>query len=315
VLVHLNGQLVPAESAKVSVFDRGFLFGDGVYEGLRSTAGPAGPEVVGLDLHIQRMRDGLEEARIRGFDPARLGPIIRELLEAQGLVESFIYSQVTRGTPTGKQGTERPRVVRQPGPPTVLAYAMPLTGVSDCRAPECKKVALRPDTRWTRGRLKSISLLGGVLAAIEADEQGADDAIMFRDGLITEGTATNVFLKINGEMVTPSLDSAPILAGVTRALILRDDPAIRERPVRVEELSRAEEVMLVGTKTMVVSISQIDGTPVGASASRAFGPGPASIELLQTLKRAIDADIRAQHARRIAAASPAARPAGAARHA
>lgn len=301
MLVHLNGQLVPAEKAVVSVFDRGFLFGDGVYEGLRSTAGPGGPEIVGLDLHVQRMRDGLEEARIKGFDGARLGPIIRELLEAQGLVETFIYAQVTRGTLPGKQGTERPRVVRQPGPPTVLAYASPVTGVADYRAPECKKVALRPDTRWTRGRLKSISLLGGILAAIEADEQGADDAIMERDGLVTEGTATNVFLKIDGEVVTPSLDSVPILAGVTRALLLATDPSILVRPVREEELRRAEEVMLVGTKTMVVSIAQIDGKPVGDASARGTKPGPASIALLETLKRAIDADVKAQHARRIAA--------------
>lgn len=98
VLIHLNGQLVDSSRASVSVFDRGFLFGDGVYEGIRTTADAAGrPRVIGLGHHVARMRDGLAESRIAGFDPERLAPLTDELVRANGLVESFIYWQVTRG--------------------------------------------------------------------------------------------------------------------------------------------------------------------------------------------------------------------------
>jgi D-alanine transaminase len=144
------------------------------------------------------------------------------------------------------------------------------------------------DTRWLRGRLKSISLLGNVIAALEADEQGDDDAILYRDGVVTEGTATNVFLWSRGRFVTPSLDSAPMLAGVTRRLLIDADPSIIEQPVTVEDLRAADEVMLVGTKTMVSAVTHIDRSPVGSGRV-----GPASIRLLEALRRAIARDVAA----------------------
>lgn len=279
--MHLNNRLIPHEEASVSVFDRGFLFGDGVYEGLRSSRGA----VIGLDRHGARMRAGLDEARIRGFDTERLGEICDELLGATGLRDAFIYIQVTRGVPDDPAA--RARVPKPGTPPTVFAYATPVTPIERCLAPEARTAALRPDTRWTRGHLKSISLLGGVLAAIEASEAGADDAIMHRDGVITEGTATNVFASIGGRIVTPALKCAPMLAGVTRALLMDADPSIEERPVTVEELRGADEVMLVGTRTMVAWVSKLDGAPIG----RGGGPGPQSQRLLDLLRGAIERDI------------------------
>lgn len=304
MIVHFNSRLVPAHEAHVSVFDRGFLFGDGVYEGLRSTVAPDGsPRVIGLDLHVERLHAGLREARIGGFDASRLGPLTLELLEANALTEAFIYWQITRGTPPGDAGPARPRVPRGTLPPTVVGFATPVTPVAQCLAPELRRVALCTDTRWTRGHLKSISLLGGVLAALEADERGADDAIMERGGLVTEGTATNVFLLSRGRLVTPSLESAPMLAGVTRAMILRADPSIEQRPVRVEELRGAQEVMIVGTKTMVASVVSIDGRPVGTIPAGPSAPAPGAMRLLETLRRAIADDVREQ-ARREAAPAP-----------
>lgn len=288
MLVHLNGKLVPAAQATVSVFDRGFLFGDGVYEGLRTTAGPGGgPVIIGKSLHDQRFAEGLREARI-DFDAALIGPLTDALVRANNLVEAFVYWQVTRGTPAGDAGPNRPRVPKAGSvSPTVVGFAMPVTPVPQCVVPEVKRACVRPDTRWTRGHLKSISLLGGVLAAFEADERGADDAIMVRSGLVSEGTATNVVLSIGGALVTPSLESAPMLAGVTRALLLAADPSIVERPVSEAELRSADEVMLVGTKTMVASISHLDGQPVGHGTH----PGPAARALLATLVRAIAQDV------------------------
>lgn len=296
MLVHLNGSFIPHEQATVSVFDRGFLFGDGVYEGLRSSRGV----VIGLDRHVARMRDGLNEARIRGFDPAALGPLTEQLLAANKLADAFIYWQVTRGCPPGEEGPARSRTTRGALAPTILGFATPVAAVADCRTPETRRVSLRPDTRWTRGHLKSISLLGGVLAAFEADEAGADDAIMFRDGVVTEGTATNVFAVIKGRVVTPSLESAPMLSGVTRAMILDADSSVEQRAITIDELRSADEIMLVGTKTMVAGVSTLDDRPVGRPGS---APGPRTREMLDTLVRTITKDVDQTLARRSRAGS------------
>jgi D-alanine transaminase len=289
--VHLNGSLIQHRLATVSVFDRGFLFGDGVYEGLRSSRGV----VIGLDRHVARMRQGLDEARIRGFDAASLGPLTEELLAANSLQDAFIYWQVTRGCPPGDEGPARARITRASLAPTILGFATPVASMADCRVPEVRKVAVRPDTRWTRGHLKAISLLGGVLAAFEADEAGADDAIMVREGLVTEGTATNVFAVIKGRLVTPALESAPMLAGVTRAMILDADPSIEQRAVTIDELRSAEEVMLVGTKTMVAGVASLDGKPVGKHGA---APGPRTGAMLRllvdTINREVDQAIAAR---------------------
>lgn len=297
MLVHLNGRLVAGEEAKVSIFDRGFLFGDGVYEGLRSTADKAGrPVVIGEKHHVERMRAGLREARIAGFDAEALGPMTDELLRANGLVEAFIYWQVTRGTPAGEAGPERARVLEAGTPPTVVGFATAIEAVGACVEPASKSAVVLPDTRWLRGRLKSISLLGNVLSAFEADEAGADDAVLARDGRVCEGTTSNVFLAVRGRVVTPSLDSAPILAGVTRRLILDADSSIEERAVSEAELRDAEEVMLVGTKTMVAAVVRLDGRAVGEAASRGFRAGPAARRLLDTLRSAIARDIASRGA-------------------
>lgn len=285
----------------VSIFDRGFLFGDGVYEGLRTTADPAGRlRIIGEGYHAQRLREGLAEARIQGFDPDSIAALTDELLRANGLVEAFIYWQITRGTPPGAAGIQRPRVTKQGMKPTVVGFATAVAAVKDCLTPEAKRVALRPDTRWSRGRLKSISLLGGVLAAFEADELGADDAIMTRGELVTEGTATNVCLFSKGVFITPSLESAPMLAGVTRQLLIDADRAIVERPVTIDDLRSADEVMLVGTKTMVASVTHLDGRPVGGG-----GVGPAATRLLATLREAIARDVSAANLRSGAAVAGA----------
>ena len=281
MFVHLNGNLVPAGEARVSPFDRGYLMGDGIYEGLRAPSG----RVIALDRHAERMRAGLGEARIEGFDPESLGAMTDELLRANRLEEAFVYWQVTRGAPEAKPPF-RTRIPPAGMRPTVFGFAAPVESVASWNEPGVKKASVRPDTRWTRGHVKSISLMGGVLAAIEAHEFGDDDAILVRDGLVTEGVSTNVFLSVGGRTVTPALESAPMLAGVTRALILDEDPDIEVRPVTEDELRRADEIMLAGTLTMVAGISTLCGKPVGDGGA----PGPASRSLLAALQRAIRKD-------------------------
>jgi D-alanine transaminase len=282
VIIHLNGKLMPAELAAISPFDRGFVFGDGVYEGLRSFRG----KLVGMDRHIARMREGLKESRIE-WDPSPLTRMSEDLIRACAMPDAFIYWQVTRGTP-GPTQPVRTRIPAGPMTPTVFGYCSSQPPIENFvnADPSTVTCALCEDTRWTRGRLKSISLLGNVISAIEASEAGAQDAILVKNGLVGEGTAANLILAIGKEVVTPSLDSVPILAGVTRAIELDAAPEIVSRPVRVEELKRASEAMLVGTTTMVTSITSLDGKPVGSGK-----PGPIARMLLARLTRAIAVDL------------------------
>lgn len=282
VLVCLNGDIIPAEQARVSVFDRGFLMGDGIYEGLRAFDG----SIVRADLHIRRMDAGLREARI-AWDAARLGPMSRELLEANGLRDAFLYWQVSRGAPAPGQPV-RTRVPAGEMRPTVFGYAVPAAPLGEYehgRVP-CKSAVTAEDTRWLRGRVKAVSLLGSVLGAVEASEAGAEDAIFVRGGVVAESTAANVIVALDGpagpEVVTPSLESAPILAGVTRDVLLACGAGIVERPVARAGLERATEVMLTGTLTMVTSIVRLDGKPVGDGRA-----GPVARRLLAELVEAI----------------------------
>jgi D-alanine transaminase len=288
VIVHLDGRLVPAAQARVSPFDRGFLFGDGVYEGLRSFGGA----VVGLDAHVARLADGLGECRIKGFDPRSLGPLTADLLRANAMDDAFIYWQVTRGAPPNLDDPSAVRT-RVPGgqaplKPTVFGFCTPLPPLNAYREPPTRTAAVRPDTRWMRGHVKSISLIGGVLAALEADEQRADDAILVRDGGVTEGVATNVFIAKGGLIATPPVRALPILAGVTRRLLLEAEPSIEVREIAEAELRAADEIMLVGTSTMVTAVTALDGRPVGGGAA-----GPAARRLLASLVSAIRAEAAA----------------------
>jgi len=301
VIVWLNGSLVPASEARVSVFDRGFLFGDGVYEGLRWEGG----RVLAAGYHEERLRAGLSECRIGGFDAGRVGEVARAVVEANGLVggSAFVYVQVTRGAPLDGEPV-RSRVMGSGCGPTVFAYAEAVGGLASMERCGERSVALVADTRWTRGHVKGVSLLGNVIGAIEADESGCDDAVFVRGGpgggegvggvnvgggggggIVSEGLATNVFALVGGVVVTPSLESASMLGGVTRRVLietLRAEGgvgAVEERVVMVRELLGAEEVALVGTRTAVARVASVDG--------RAMGRAGLSEGLLGALKRGL----------------------------
>src|SRR5690606_215868 len=240
-------------------FDRGFLFGDGLYEGLRAFNGT----IYGLDLHARRMREGLAEARITGFHVDRLDDLSRDLLRANNLADAFVYWQVTRGapSPTAATGDLRKRI---PGAeiarPTVFGYCVPLPGVDACRAPKEVHAATVRDTRWTRCHIKSISLMGNVLHAIESAEAGEGDAIMLRDGAVTEASSTNIILSVGGRLVTPPVDRGFNLAGVTRDKLLRARPEIEVREVSERDLRDADEIMLAGTLTTVAYDNRLHGS-------------------------------------------------------
>lgn len=288
MIVYLNGKLVERADATVSPFDRGFLFGDGVYEGLRSYKG----RVFALAEHVERLAAGLEATRIRGFSARELGAIAGALIDANAIPDAFIYVQVTRGTPPiGDPPRERRA---SPGThPTVFAYAAPTAPLAAERSPAVLSAAAVPDHRWRLGQVKGVSLLGNVMAAYDAAELDADDGVLVlprEDGsiddacTISEATATNIFASINGEIVTPALSSAPMLSGVTRRVLVRElgGRAI-ERKVTLGELRAADEIAVAGTRTMVARIGTFDGQPAGEC-------GLAS-ELLDVLRKAIQAEL------------------------
>lgn len=285
--VHLNGLLVPREEARVDPFDRGFVFGDGVYEGLRAFRG----RVRSIDRHVRRLRESLHAARI-DFDAERLGPLSDELLRANDLRDAFLYWQFTRGTPGPGQAL-RGRVPEGPMEPTVFGYALERPPLERCGEPGTTTAALVEDLRWHRGRVKAISLLGNVMAAIEAREAGAEDAIFVRDGLVAEATATNIFVALpsgrgGSQLVTPSLKDVSILAGVTRDLLLENVPGVVERAIREEELGAAREIMLCGTNTMIASVLTLNGKPVGDGSV-----GPVARQLARRLVEIVGAELDA----------------------
>lgn len=269
VIVYLNGKYLPDHEARVSVFDRGFLFGDGVYEGVRVFENT----VICPDRHVSRMAGGLAEGRVH-WDARQLPEICLDLCRRNDITNAFMYVQVTRGCPPPGEPV-RARTMAKQGEPTVFAFSTPQPAMSHYRHPPTTTLALVQDRRWDRGHLKSISLLGNVLAAYDAQAQGAQEVAMHRDGLLTEACASNIIISVDGKLATPSLDSASILEGATRARCLALDPSIVERPVAVEELLRADEVLLVGTTSIVTSALSVDGKPVGTGK-----PGPHAQRLL-----------------------------------
>jgi len=258
-LVWLDGEIVPTSEATISPFDRGFLFGDGVYE----TVLFFNRRGVGMEHHIERLRDSLAMTGIRGFDAADFRNISRALLDRTGLDDALVALQVTRGV-------QRPRrhVPTEHDRPTVFAYASLAEPLSSLTGPRPHRAVLRHDDRWRRCDIKSTSLIANVLTQIDAHAVGAAEAILHRDGVVSEGAMSNVLLVLDGVLVTPPTGVQPsILPGVMRAIALESARATGietdERPVRVEELDDAREVMITSSRRLLDSIVSIDGRPVG----------------------------------------------------
>jgi len=275
MLCWLNDRIIEAEEARISPFDRGFLFGDGIYEVVQyfNRVG------VGLDLHIERMNKSLARTAITGFDPASMHAIAATLLEASHLHDALMYLQVTRGTQIPRAHLPKPGV-----PPTVFGYAIAGPSLAELERPRTINAMLLPDDRWRRCAIKSTSLIANVLAALEGDRHGAQEVILHRDGLLTEGSMTNVFIVLDGGLVTPPIDTEPsILAGVTRALLIETARAagmtIQERPIQVAELDRADEVFVASTRRLIDAVIGIDGRTIGSGSA-----GSLTVQLFERLR-------------------------------
>jgi D-alanine transaminase len=256
--VYLNGAFVPAEQAKVSVMDRGFLFGDGVYEVIPSYGG----YFLGLAPHLDRLDRSLAAVRL----PNPLGreewrSILSRLIGPPPAPDQAVYLQVTRGAPP-----ERDHLCPEGVMPTVFAAPKPIRP----RAPEVASLGVacitRPDIRWKRCDIKTVSLLAAVMMRREAEDAGALEAIMIRDGMVTEGIASNVFVITGDQVLTPPT-GREILPGVTRELALglarTGEIRFSEQPIPVDALALADEIWLSSSTREVLPVTRLDGCAVG----------------------------------------------------
>jgi D-alanine transaminase len=260
-IVYVNGAFVPRGEARVSVEDRGFVFGDGVYEVLRIING----RPFAARFHNERLRRSLEGIRISlaGKDsPESLTEIGRQLLKENGLLEgqATMYMQVTRGATTRAHNFPPPDVK-----PTVYISVARFTPYSDL-AQNGASAITHPDLRWGRCDLKTLNLLPNVLASQAAKERGTFEAMLIRDGVITEGTKTNFFGVLDGTLRTHPCDDH-ILPGITRSILselareLNVD--LDETPILASEIPLLSELFLSGTTTDVMPVVTLDDKPVG----------------------------------------------------
>ena len=273
--VYLNGEYVPHDRAVISVDDRGFVFGDGIYEGIRAIEG----RIFEWQAHADRMVDGLTGIRIAfGADRvAELHGVCERLLRDNQLTtgDAFLYLQVTRGS------APRAHAFPPPGtPPSVYISATRLVRRVDQQQTGVKAVT-HPDMRWERCDWKTINLLGSVLARQAAVDAGAFEAIMYRDGVVTEGASSTIFGVVDGVLRTHPLGHR-ILPSVTRkvlmALIAEHRLPVEERAITEAELRRADELFLCGTANNVTPIVSVDGRPIGTGS-----PGPITAQLRDAL--------------------------------
>ncbi|MDT8341975.1 MAG: D-amino acid aminotransferase [Longimicrobiales bacterium] len=273
--VFLNGAYLPMEEATVSVNDRGFLFSDGVYEVTPAYRG----RLFLFDRHRDRLRRGLGELRIEA-DIEGLGVVHGELLERNGLRDepvSIVYLQITRGVAPRTHAFPP-----EPVAPTVYAFARPFQRPAPERWRRGFTAVTVPDRRWARVDVKTVSLLGNVLAQQAAVDAGVDDAILVRDGVALEGAHSNLFAVFGGTLVTHPRSNL-ILPGITRGFVLelaRElGVPVEERPVQVEELAGADELFFTGTTTEVKPCVAVDGRTVGDG-----DPGPVTERLSEAFR-------------------------------
>ena len=281
MLVYLNGAYVDGSNARISVDDRGFLFGDGVYEVTRVLGG----RLFAGDRHMRRLERGMRELELRwpeGLDASGLRAVSERLLHENDLVqgEAVVYAQVTRGV------AARTHAFPPSGtPPTVYVAVSPFKPIDELRAQGAAAVTVA-DIRWGRCDLKTIQLLPNVLAKQRAAAADAFEAVQVRDGVVTEGASTNVFVVLDGVLRTHPADQR-ILAGVTREIVLELARELRlsarEEAVTVAELRRASEVLVTGTTTDVMPVVRLDGRPVGTGR-----PGPLGRRLHAGLRARMD---------------------------
>ena len=270
--VYVNGEYLPETEAKVSVFDRGFLFADGVYEVTSVLDG----KLIDFDGHAARLDRSLRELSMSSpVTRDELLDIHRELVRRNGIEEGLIYLQITRGDPG-----DRDFVFPDPEEtkPTVVLFTQSKPGLAASPQAESGiKVVSIADIRWGRRDIKTVQLLYPSMGKMMAKAAGADDAWMVEDGKVTEGTSNNAYIVTGGRIVTRHLGNE-ILHGITRAAVLRfareAQMEVEERGFTLDEAKSADEAFVTSASAFVMPVVQIDDAVIGDGT-----PGPVSRRL------------------------------------
>jgi len=256
-IAYLNGEWMRPEDARVSVFDRGFMFGDGIYEVMAVYDG----EVFTLDQHLTRLQRSLDAIRLESpHSPEGWRALIEEAVARGKESPAYLYLQVTRGVASPRNHVY-PEVVS----PTVLMTVMHAP-VLERKEITPLRVVTKNDFRWGRGDIKVVSLIANGLLKNEAIAEGFDDAILVRDGEVTESTAANVFIVSDGVIVTPPRSNF-LLHGITRDHVIELAQAaglkVEERAITEAELLAADEVWVTSTGQEVWPVGQVNGQVIG----------------------------------------------------
>lgn len=263
-IAYLNDEYLPLEQARVPVLDRGFLFADGVYEVIPVYGG----RLFRLDQHLDRLDASLRGIRLANpLSRVQWSAVLTRLVDMNGGGEQSVYFQVTRGA-----AEKRDHLFPANVPQTVFAMSSPLKALDGKWLQQGASAITTPDIRWRYCHLKTISLLPNVLMRQLAEDSGADEAILIRDGLATECSVSNLFIVKEGTVITPP-KSEYLLPGITRDLLLelahRHGLPSREREIREAELAAADEIWITSSSKEVIAVTRLDGASVGGGR-----PGP-----------------------------------------
>ena len=283
--VYVNGEYLSETEAKVSIFDRGFLMADAVYE----VTSVLGSKLIDFDGHIVRLQRSLDELEINNpHTREEWLNIHREMVRTNDLVDGGIYLQISRGAPN-----DRDFVWPDPETttPTVVLFSQSKPGLANSPSAQTGiKVISIEDIRWGRRDIKTVQLLYPSMGKMMAQKAGADDAWMVQDGYVTEGTSNNAYIVKDGLIITRAL-SNNILHGITRAAVLRfADEAqmkIEERNFTIEEAQQADEAFITSASAFVTPVVELDGQKISSGAPGSVVPRLREIYLEESMKTAI----------------------------
>lgn len=283
--VYVNGEYLPENEAKISIFDRGFLMADGVYEVTSVLEG----KLIDFDGHAVRLQRSLDELDMNNpISKEDLLEVHRELVRANEIVEGLIYLQITRGAPD-----DRDFVFPDPEttPQTIVLFTQNKPGLANApTAQKGIKVISIDDERWGRRDIKTVQLLYPSIGKMMAKKAGKDDAWMVEDGFVTEGTSNNAYIVKGNKIITRAL-SNDILHGITRAAVLRfareAQMEVEERNFTIDEAKEADEAFITSASTFVMPVVEIDGVSLGDGQVGSVTPRLREIYLEESLKKAI----------------------------
>lgn len=283
--VYVNGEYLPENEAKVSIFDRGFLMADGVYE----VTSVLGGKLIDFDGHAVRLQRSLDELEMNTpISKEELLEVHRELVRVNEIDEGMIYLQITRGAPD-----DRDFVFPDPEttPQTIVLFTQNKPGLANSPAAQKgMKVISIEDARWGRRDIKTVQLLYPSMGKMMAKKAGKDDAWMVEDGFVTEGTSNNAYIVKGNKIITRAL-SNDILHGITRAAVLRfareAQMEVEERNFTIDEAKGADEAFITSASTFVMPVVEIDGVSLGDGTPGSVTPRLREIYLEESLKKAI----------------------------